>query len=44
MQRTILKLEQELEAISMARMILSYGFAIDPVTYAVLTAANKEDG
>lgn len=51
MQHTILKaqLERELEARSVAggsaaRMVLSDRSAIDPVAYAVLTAANKEDG
>ena len=51
MQRTILKaqLEQEQFARSVAgsgavRMVLSDRSAIDPVAYAVLTAANEEDG
>ena len=50
MQRTILKaqLEQELKARSVAagsatKLVLSDRSAIDPVAYAVLTAANKED-
>ena len=51
MQRTILKaqLEQEQSARSVAggsavRIVLSDRSAIDPVAYAVLTAANEEDG
>lgn len=51
MQRTILKaqLEQELEARSVAggsvaRIVLSDRSAIDPVAYAVLTAANEDEG
>jgi nicotinamide riboside kinase len=50
MQRTILKaqLERELEARSVAsgseaRIVLSDRSAIDPVVYAVITAANEED-
>ena len=50
MQRTILKaqLEQELEARSVAggsvtRIVLSDRSAIDPVAYAVLTAANEDE-
>ena len=50
MQRTILMthLERELEARSVARrsavpMVLSDRSAVDPVAYAVVTAANEED-
>ena len=51
MQRTIMKaqLEQEQAARSVAdscaiRMVLSDRSAIDPISYAVQTAANEEDG